>query len=152
MRAIRTNIQIGTIANQILTRLDELAKGGNLQVWDFASRAEALIAVDRFDDAATALDGYLAHPDLDAFEVSSTFRQFDQVLQLASVPQGRAIYERLSKAVDRYRAGGATSSPSQRDHIKEPALLPILIRVTDPNWAPSDKDLAEGQTRERLPF
>jgi endonuclease G len=127
------------IANQILKRLDELGNSGNLYVWDFASRVEALIAVERFDAAATALDDYLAHPEMDAFEVSSTFRQFDQVLQLASLPQGRAIYERLSNAVDRYRAGGATSSPSQRDHVKEPNLLPILIRVSDPNWTPSDE-------------
>ena len=127
----------GGIATQILKRLDELAKRGELQVWDFAARVEALIAVERFDEAARALDDYLAHPDMDAFEVSSTFRQFDQVLQLGSVPHGRVIYERLRTAVDRYRAGGATSSPSQRGHVKDPDLLPILMRVSDPNWTPS---------------
>jgi endonuclease G len=126
------------IANRILKRLDELRKTGELYVWDCASRVEALIAVERFDEAAPALDAYLAHPEMDAFEVSSTFRQFDQVLQLASVPEGRAIYNRLWTAVDRYRAGGATSSPPQRADVNEPDLLPILMRVSDPRWTPRD--------------
>ncbi len=126
------------IANSVLKRLDELEKTGQLYVWDCASRVEALVAVDRFDEAAAALDEYLTHPDMDAFEVSSTFRQFDQVLQLASVPEGRAIYDRLWRAVDRYRAGGVTSSPSQRLDVKRPDLLSILIRVSDPAWAPGD--------------
>jgi subtilisin family serine protease len=129
--------EAATIANQILTRLNALAKRGELQVWDFAARVEALIAVDRFDEAAMALDDYLAHPNMDAFEVSSTFRQCDEVLQLASVPQGRVIYERLRTAVDRYRAGGATSCPSQRGEVNDPDLLSILLRVSDPNWTPS---------------
>ncbi len=137
------------IANQILKRWDQREKSGELQVWDFASRVEALIAVERFDDAAQALDAYLAHPEMDAFEVSSTFRQFDQVLQLASVPEGRAIYNRLWKAVDRYRAGGVTSSPPQRENVNEPDVLPILIRVSDPRWTPPD-DLPDLRLSARL--
>ncbi len=81
------------IANRILKRLDELRKSGELYVWDFASRVEALIAVARVEEAATALDEYLAHPDMDAFEVSSTFRQFDQVLQVGAMPEAHAIYD-----------------------------------------------------------
>ena len=128
--------QAHDMANRILTRLDELENDGRLQVWDYASRVEALLAVDRFDEAAKALDEYLAHPDMDAFEVSSTFRQFDQVLQLGSVPEGRAIYDRLWQAVDRYRCGGVTSTPPQRDDVTQPNLLPVLIRVSDPTWEP----------------
>jgi subtilisin family serine protease len=124
------------IATSILKRLDELRTSGGLQVWDVASRIEAFIALDRFDDAAAALDEYLAHPDMDAFEVSSTFRQFDQVLQLGSVTDARAIYDRLWQAVDRYRAGGISASPPQREAVTERDLLPIVLRVSDPNWTP----------------
>jgi len=137
------------IANEILERINELAPGGALQVWDFATRVEALIALDRFDDATDALDDYLAHPEMDAFEVSSTFRQFDQLLQLANVPQARSIFERLRKAVDRYRAGGATGSPSQRGHVNDPDRLPILIRVSDPHWMPPN-DARDLQISARL--
>ena len=56
-------------------------EGAELSVWDHASRVEALIDLERFDEAATALDDYLKHPGMDAFEVASTFRQFDEVLQ-----------------------------------------------------------------------
>jgi subtilisin family serine protease len=144
LRAARDGMPWGSrdearaIANRILQRFDELAKSNKLYVWDFASRVEALIALDRFADAANALDDYLAHPEMDAFEVSSTFRQFDQVLQLGTVPEARAIYKQLRRAVDRYRAGGVTSSPSQREDVKEPNLLPILIRISDPGWTPLD--------------
>ena len=130
--------QAHDIANKIVQRLDELGKAGKLYVWDYASRVEALIAVDRFDEAAKALDEYLAHPEMDAFEVSSTFRQFDQVLQLGSVGEGRAIYDRLWQAVDRYRCGGVTSTAPQRQDVTLPNLLPVLIRVSDPTWEPGN--------------
>lgn len=127
------------IAEQILGRLDDLGKDGKLWVWDFASRVEALMALGRYVEAGRALDAYLTHPEMDAFEVSSTFRQFDQVLQLGAVPDARAIYDRLWQAVDRYRAGGVTSSRPQREDMKEPDRLPILIRVSDPDWTPADE-------------
>jgi endonuclease G len=130
--------QARLIASAILERWDELNKEGKLWVWDFASRVEALIALERFAEAERALDDYLTHPDMDAFEVSSTFRQFDQVLQLKGVPEAQGIYDRLLRAVDRYRAGGVTSSPPQRDDVTDPDLLPILIRVSDPSWIPLD--------------
>jgi subtilisin family serine protease len=124
------------IADAILEHLNGLEKQDTLKVWDRASRVEMLIARERFDEAAAAVDDYLADPDMDAFEVSSTFRQFDEVLQLASRPEneGRAIHRKLLAAVDRYRAGGATSSPTQRDDAASAASLPILIRVSNPAW------------------
>jgi endonuclease G len=126
------------IAKRILQRLDEVSTSGGLEVWDRASRIEALVALDKFDEAAAALDQYLGDPEMDAFEVSSTFRQFDQVLQIGAVADARAIYDRLWRAVDRYRAGGVTGSPPQRDDVNEPDLLPVLLRVSDPDWRPLD--------------
>jgi endonuclease G len=134
--------QAQAIAGKIVKRLEELEAENGLQVWDLASRVEALVALNRFDEAGAALEQYLNHPDMDAFEVSSTFRQFDQVLQLADVPQGRSIYDRLMRAVDRYRAGGATSSAAQRVDVKDPDLLPIIIRVSDPAWEPGVDGIA----------
>ena len=76
------------------------SEGAESYVWDYASRVEALIALGRFDEAAKALDEYSDHPAMDAFEVSSTFRQFDEVLQLSTTEEGRPLLERLRKAAE----------------------------------------------------
>jgi subtilisin family serine protease/tetratricopeptide (TPR) repeat protein len=122
------------IAEQILARWEELRAENKLYVFDYASRVEALIALEKFQDAEQALDAYLTHPKMDAFEVSSTFRQFDEVLELASVPGAHGIYNKLLRAADRFRAGGATSTPPQRENASESDPVPILIRVSDPTW------------------
>jgi endonuclease G len=117
--------------------LDRIGSMKSVPVWDRATRVEALIALDRFDEADQALDEYLTDPEMDAFEVTSTYRQFDQVLQLRVHPQGHALFERLWRAVDRYRAGGAWSTPSQRPGAERSALMPMLVRVSNPDWTPS---------------
>jgi subtilisin family serine protease len=122
------------IAEQILGRWEELRAENKLYVWDFASRVEALVALEKFSEAEQALDDYLTHPDMDAFEASSTFRQFDELLQLASVPAASRIYDKLWRAADRFRASGAASTPRQRQNVRESDPVPILIRVSDPNW------------------
>lgn len=127
-----------SIATAILKRFDELRAAGKVDVWDFASRVEALVALRRFDEAADALDEYLAHRGMNAFEVSSTFRQFDEVLELRKAPEGGALVERLWRAVDRFRAGGATTSAQQRENVTRPDLRPIVLRVSDPGWSAGD--------------
>jgi endonuclease G len=122
------------MAGAILRRLDAATQ---IPVWDRATRVEALIALERFGEAEKALDEYLTHPDMDAFEVSSTYRQFDQVLQLTGTKAGRPLHERLWRAVDRYRAGGAWSTPSQRPDAGAVHVIPMIVRVSNPDWAPS---------------
>jgi subtilisin family serine protease len=127
-------VEARKIATQVLARWEERRAKNELHVWDFASRVEALIALEKFADAEKALDDYLTHPEMDAFEVSSTFRQFDEVLQLASRSEAGGIYDKLQRAADRFRASGATSTPRQRENASASEPLPILIRVSDPNW------------------
>ena len=91
------------IAQQILEDLDRLSQAGPLDVWDCASRVEALLTLERYDDAEQAVDVYLHHPAMTAFEVSSTFRQFDQVIELGRTQGGQAILARLRVSVERYR-------------------------------------------------
>jgi TIR domain len=76
------------IAKQIVEDLDRLSQTGPLEVWDCASRVEALLALGRYEEAERALDTYINHPGMTAFEVSSTFRQFDQVLELGRIERG----------------------------------------------------------------
>lgn len=132
------------IARQIVDDLDELSRKGPLKVWDCASRVEALLALERYDEAEQALDAYINHPDMKAFEVSSTFRQFDQVLELGRSPRGAAILARLRGAMERYRAGTAAARPAaDPDMARESvgvaaASKPLVIRLGDRAWEPRD--------------
>ena len=93
-----------------------------------------------------ALDEYLAHPAMHAFEVSSTYRQFDEVLQLRRRPggarsRGSAVAGRRAASgrrrdADR-RAGGRAGRPR--------SVRPMLLRVSDPEWKPG------GRARSRDP-
>jgi subtilisin family serine protease/tetratricopeptide (TPR) repeat protein len=131
------------IARQIVDDLDQRLRKGPLPVWDCASRVEALLALDEYDEAERALDVYINHPGMKAFEVSSTFRQFDQVLQLGRTSRGAAILERLRAAMERYRAGTVAARPAAPSLAMEfagesVASRPLLIRVGDRAWEPRD--------------
>src|SRR6185295_14168734 len=76
-------------------------------------------------------------PKMQAFEVSSTYRQFDQLLQLQhdGDPIARSILDRLRDAVERYRGGGAFR---QLDQGRE--RVSVLVRVSDPAWEPAGSE------------
>lgn len=129
------------IAQQIVEDLDRLSQAGPLNVWDCASRIEALLTLERYEDAEQAVDVYLRHPDMTAFEVSSTFRQFDQVLELGRTQRGQAILARLRVTVERYRAPVIAASPVRgsltAESVPETApTRPLIIRVGDTSWDP----------------
>jgi subtilisin family serine protease len=140
-----------TIAVEVVSTLDRrqerLQKDKKiLPAFDCASRVEALVDLGKFAEARTALDVYLAHPSMHAFEVSSTYRQFDEVLQLHDVDEGRDIVDRLWQAVECHRAGGLTPAAGPdpmlagaRDRsVAEPVeQRHMLLRVSDPAWQPS---------------
>ncbi|MDQ3920700.1 MAG: S8 family serine peptidase, partial [Acidobacteriota bacterium] len=139
------------IARQVLAGLYELERGGPLDVWDCASKVEALLALERYDEAERALDRYINHPGMRPFEVSSTCRQFDQVLQLEREPRGRPILARLREAMERYRAGRAVSRPpgqAARSDSNAPRTKPLVIRLGEPDWEP--KGVADLVIQSRL--
>lgn len=117
-----------------------------LDVWDIATRMEALVALGDYDAASRALDEYLAHPDMHAFEVSSTYRQFDEVLQLGKDPRARDLMDRLWRAVERHRTGGA-QPPLPESQNAAGAPRPMLVRVANPEWRPSQVPDLEVKTR-----
>lgn len=130
------------IAGEIIATLDKrtakaAAAGQMLDVWDCATRVEAFVALGDLADARRALDIYLAHPQMHAFEVSSTHRQFDEVLQLGERPEGRDLLERLWQAVERHRSGGGVlTDAAPRARGAETTVRPMLLRVSDPTWQP----------------
>lgn len=130
------------IARQIADELGERSRKGPLEVWDCASRVEALLALERYDEAQEALDVYINHRDMQAFEVSSTFRQFDQVLQLGRTPWGADLLGRLRSAMERYRAGTVAARPAVEPELAvesvgaAAASKPLVIRLGDRAWEP----------------
>ena len=64
------------------------------------------------------------------FEVSSTYRQFDEVLQLRESPRGRVILDRLLETATRLRAGGRIATANAETKR-------FLVRLSDPDWQPS---------------
>ena len=130
------------MAKDILATLERreakaVAGGTALEAFDCATRVEAYVALEDFANASRALDVYLAHPSMHAFEVSSTHRQFDEVLQLDERPEGRALVERLWQAVERHRAGGsALVDPAAATRSRAVSVRPMLLRVSDPGWNP----------------
>jgi subtilisin family serine protease len=122
------------IANRVLDILDRRqakSKEGSLDVWDLATRVEALVDLEKFEQASTWLDKYLTDPAMDAFQVSSTYRQFDEVLQLGKDSRGAPLLHRLAKAAERFRTGGLSQ-------LDDKGARPMLVRVSDPRWAPED--------------
>jgi subtilisin family serine protease len=133
---------IAHIVLKVLDRRQAASKDGSLDVWDVATRVEALVDLEDFEHASTWLDKYLVHPAMDAFEVSSTYRQFDEVLQLGKDIRGTELLHRLAKAAERFRTGGL----SQLDD--KGGARQMLVRVSDPQWAP--KEMADLVIHARL--
>lgn len=119
------------IAQDVLETLNRLATEKPLDAWDLATRVEALVLLGNFEDASGALTDYLEHPGAHAFEVSSTHRQFEQVLQLQEHEEGKALVDRLWEAVQRQRAPLALRSDGAESRVS------ALVSVTDPNWTPA---------------
>lgn len=119
-----------SIAQDILETLARLGEKKALEAFDLATRVEALALLLKFDVAGVALTDYLQHPGAHAFEVSSTHRQFEQVLQLQKQPQGKVLVDRLWEAVQRHRAPLALRSSD------DTARVSALVSVTDPEWTP----------------
>ena len=64
---------------------------------------------------------------MNAFEVSSTYRQFDEVLQLANDTRGAPLLRRLAAAAERLRSGGVSQ-------VDVKGTKSMLVRVSDPQW------------------
>jgi endonuclease G len=121
------------LAGEVLGSLATLEADRRLSAFELATRVEAHALLEQFESAGDALAIYLAHPDAHAFEVSSTLRQFEQVLSLQQHPAGRVLVSRLREAVERHRAPGAL----RPEHARHGTRMSLVLRVTDPDWQPT---------------
>lgn len=78
----RLKIDSLKLAKEILADIQELEDKKLADAWDYATAAEACVALNKTDEAVKWLSGYARMPDCDAFELASTLRQLEEVWQL----------------------------------------------------------------------
>lgn len=110
-----------------------LAEKRALYAFELATRVEAWALLGEFNAANEALTTYLADPDAHAFEVSSTHRQFEQVLRLDRHREGKELVDRLWDAVERLRAplGLRSAAGDTREQVS------VLITTMAAGWKPA---------------
>jgi hypothetical protein len=102
------------LASAILASLPEPSKV--VEVFDLATRLEALIALGRHADAEKAALDYVAHAGADVFEIGSTLRQLEQVWRLKpDTSPGSTVLPLLRAARLRKEGGGLETSPTEVD-------------------------------------
>jgi len=88
LRAQRDNIPVPGYPNPqdmaagILKLIKENYDNDEAKAWDFATACEACVALGDVQNALEWLSGYARMPNVDAFELTSTLRQLEEVWQL----------------------------------------------------------------------
>ncbi|HSS18915.1 MAG TPA: serine protease [Pyrinomonadaceae bacterium] len=110
------------IAYEILKTLaDREQEITDLPAWDLATRMEAYVALGKYEEAAATALKYIACKDADAFELSSTIRQFTEVWQLDDrQPPGNHLLPIL-KAGHLSKAGATAENTFK--NVSEEAIL-----------------------------
>lgn len=109
-----------------------------MDVFDLATRLEALLALKRISEAERAAADYVAHPDADSFEIGSTLRQLEEVWRLTiEEPPGATIIP-LLRAARLCRQGGALETPPASVSRELAAVTEATLRL--------EKTLGEDRT------
>jgi hypothetical protein len=70
------------IAEEIIAYINKKGDAETLNMWDIATGAEAYVALGRWKEARYWMKRYVGNKNADAFELASTLRQFEDVIQL----------------------------------------------------------------------
>ncbi|HEX5966811.1 MAG TPA: serine protease [Pyrinomonadaceae bacterium] len=104
------------LAGEILAAIKDKEDNSNdpLPTWELATRVEAYVAVGKAEEAARAARRYVDSSGIDAFEVYSTLRQFEEVWQLKdNEPPGNLLLPVLRTA--HLERSGAMSKGDPKD-------------------------------------
>lgn len=114
------------LAEEILAGI-EAKQLRNPDKWDFATAAEACLALNRHEDATDWIEKYARWPSSRAFDLASTLRQFTEVWRLdMSTPTGERILSALRAALLQREGGHVQISPGD-------------VRATLSNFGPGGK-------------
>jgi S1-C subfamily serine protease len=100
------------LARQLVAAIE--AKSEAAPAWDYGTAAEAAVALGDWDAAERWLKRYIAAPDVDAFALAGTLRQFTEVwgLEPGSSRQGQLVTV-LHAALLQASGGGLELPPTQ---------------------------------------
>lgn len=102
------------LATSVLQTITEKLDEQTADAWDFATAAEACVALEEPEKALEWLSGYARMPYCDAFELASTLRQLQEVWQLDMTSEmGRLLLPILRAELMKREGGGFTINPSE---------------------------------------
>lgn len=102
------------LAENILKVIEGKQEDEKADAWDFATAAEACIALDRPKEALVWLSGYAGHPFCDAFELGSTLRQLEEVWLLnINSEMGGALLTQLKAELVKRQGGSLNIGKSE---------------------------------------
>ncbi|HVI72493.1 MAG TPA: TRAFs-binding domain-containing protein, partial [Pyrinomonadaceae bacterium] len=111
--------EAAALAQEILGTLKKREEEATdpLPAWDVATELEALVALGQHKDAADAAFRYVAHKNVDAFEIASTLRQLTEVWQLNDneLP-GKHVLPILKAGLLKKQGAAITNDPQQIKH------------------------------------
>ncbi|HKH49129.1 MAG TPA: serine protease [Thermoanaerobaculia bacterium] len=97
------------LAEEILAVLTDRAKAGPLEAWDLATAAEAAVALGRDAEALGWIVKYVNSEGTDAFELSSTLRQLQEIWGLKDDKEpGASLLPVLRSQLLRRQGGGVS--------------------------------------------
>jgi V8-like Glu-specific endopeptidase len=98
------------LARDLRTTIKNLAKP---EYWDYATAAEACVALRDWKGALEWLETYLRHPDTSAFAIAATLRQFVEVWQLsAAANDGSGPVVQVLEAAKLKKGAGESLDPN----------------------------------------
>lgn len=129
-------------AKSLALEIIEISRGSTGDSpWALATRGEALIALERFEEATQAFAAYADYAGIDSFELGASLRQLEQVWALKGEDPVRGQPVRILKAallakVDELAAAnrGANKAPAE--------LQPERVQMTPREIRLADRDLA----------
>lgn len=80
------DVKIDLLARKLIARLDHLPEAVR-DVWHLAALAEASLGLDDWQAVEAALHRYVANPDVRAFHIASTLKQFTEVWDIEAVDE-----------------------------------------------------------------
>ncbi|HVG23110.1 MAG TPA: serine protease [Thermoanaerobaculia bacterium] len=118
--ARRRNIAVSVQADEramaraIRQRIDDLAADNREETWDYATAAEASVALDDWAGAGEWMRLYLDRAENDAFAIASTLRQFEEVWELDEVQSAEAagLIYMLKAGLFAKHGGGTITVPA----------------------------------------
>ncbi len=107
------------LARSVLQTIQERYDVQKADAWDFATAAEACVALNNPDEALEWISGYARMPYCDAFELASTLRQLEEVWRLdMSSEAGRLLLPLLRAELIKREGGNVTITAEELKQMK----------------------------------